>query len=68
VPWQAIVFGLVLGVATQLGDLFESMLKRAADVKDSGALLPGFGGVLDLVDSLILAAPVGYAVGLAWLA
>ena len=68
VPWQAIVFGLVLGVATQLGDLFESMLKRAADVKDSGALLPAFGGVLDLVDSLILAAPVGYAVGLAWLA
>ena len=65
--WQAITFGLVLGVATQLGDLLESMLKRAADVKDSGAVVPAFGGVLDLVDSFIFAAPVGYAVGLAWL-
>jgi len=62
-----IVFGAVLGLVTQTGDLFESMIKRAAEVKDSGALIPAFGGVLDLIDSLIFAAPLGYAVGLLWL-
>ena len=61
------LFGLGLGLVTQAGDLFESLLKRSADVKDSGALIPAFGGVLDLIDSLIFAAPLGYAVGLHWL-
>ncbi len=57
--WQSwILLGVVLAVAAQLGDLFESALKRSRDVKDSGALLPGHGGVLDRMDSILLAVPV----------
>ena len=56
----AAVSGLVLGVVGQVGDLCESLLKRDAGRKDSAALIPGFGGVLDLVDSPLVAAPVGY--------
>ena len=48
-----------LGIA---GDLFESSLKRAADVKDASALIPGHGGVLDRLDGILFAAPVYYAV------
>jgi CDP-diglyceride synthetase len=56
----AATFGLVVSVAAQLGDLFESLIKRSCGVKDSAALIPAFGGIFDLLDSFILAAPAGY--------
>ena len=56
----ALFFGGVIGIFGQLGDLLESMLKRDAGEKDAAHLLPAFGGVLDLVDSVIVAAPVAY--------
>jgi len=54
-----IIFGGVLGIVTMLSDLAESLVKRCAKVKDSASLLPEMGGVLDVIDSLILAAPTG---------
>lgn len=58
--WSLVVYGLVVGAAGMMGDLAESLLKRDMGRKDSGALLPGFGGVLDLLDSILFAAPVAY--------
>lgn len=58
---RAVLIGLVGGVAAQVGDLVESLLKRAAGVKDSGNLLPGHGGMLDRVDGVIFAFPVVFA-------
>jgi phosphatidate cytidylyltransferase len=57
---DGILIGLSLGVVGQLGDLFESLLKRACKVKDSGNIIPGHGGVLDRLDSLLFAFPLVY--------
>ena len=57
---SAFVFGVVVGFAGLIGDLFESLIKRDVGVKDAPVLLPGFGGLLDLMDSILLAGPVAY--------
>lgn len=58
--WGWMVFGVVICVVGMLGDLAESLLKRDVGQKDSGAWVPGFGGVLDMLDSVLLAAPIAY--------
>jgi phosphatidate cytidylyltransferase len=65
-PAGIIVFGVLISIAAQVGDLFESLLKREAGVKDSSTLLPGHGGVLDRLDSLFFVLPTAHLL-LGWL-
>jgi phosphatidate cytidylyltransferase len=57
---ESIALGVIVAVAASLGDLFESALKRDMQVKDSGRILPGHGGILDRVDALLFAVPAAY--------
>jgi len=60
-PWGlSVLFFISIGLAGQVGDLFESQIKRVAHIKDSGAILPGHGGILDRIDAVLFAAPVAY--------
>jgi phosphatidate cytidylyltransferase len=56
----SILFFLVVGMAGQMGDLFESEMKRYSGIKDSSSILPGHGGILDRIDALLFASPVAY--------
>jgi phosphatidate cytidylyltransferase len=58
--WKAIVLGAAIGFLTIAGDLAESALKRGASIKDSGTIMPGRGGILDSVDSVVFTAPAFY--------
>ncbi len=65
-PLAAGLVGLGAAVAAQLGDLVESLLKRGADVKDTGTLIPGHGGILDRIDSLLFTGPYMFYAALIW--
>ena len=57
---DVIILGLLLGIGAIVGDLAESIIKRSTHAKDSSAILPGIGGTLDLIDSLLFTAPLMY--------
>ncbi len=59
-PQKACLLAIPIAAVAVIGDLIASVLKRLAGIKDSGGVVPGIGGMLDLTDSLILSAPVGY--------
>ena len=65
-PILAGLIGLATALVAQLGDLVESLLKRGADAKESGTLIPGHGGVLDRIDSLLFTGPFMFYVALIW--
>ena len=58
--WKAALLGVLMGLSAIIGDLTESVLKRSAEVKDSGNMIPGRGGMLDCVDSIVFSAPIYY--------
>lgn len=64
---HAVLFGIAISTAVQLGDLAESLIKRQAGVKDSSQIIPGHGGVLDRIDGMLFALPVAYWLLNAWL-
>ena len=57
---RLIILGLITSIAAIVGDLIESVFKRSCNVKDSGNLIPGRGGILDSIDSVLIAAPIFY--------
>jgi phosphatidate cytidylyltransferase len=60
-PWQWVLYGILMGGAGMVGDLAESLVKRDVGRKDSSTWMPGFGGILDILDSLLLTAPMAWA-------
>ena len=60
VGWQVVVIGATVGVLAQCGDLLESKLKRISNVKDAGSIIPGHGGILDRLDSIVISVPAVY--------
>ena len=61
-----LLYGAAMGVIGLIGDLCESLIKRDVEQKDSGALIPGFGGLLDLLDSVLFAAPFALVFWAVW--